>query len=160
MLVLGVTAGLVESVPGRVGEAEAGPAAGGGPYTTEEHGNEVLVELSVARTAVGPADITIEAKNHDGTPASPEEVTGQLRLPERDLGPIDLALEDQGGGTYRSSGAELPFPGRGSSSSRSARRTSTRTASPPPSSFASCTPPGGKDSEDPSGREGDRRRTW
>ena len=111
VLVLGVTAGLVESAPGRVGSAEAGAPAAGGPYTTEQHGNDVLVDLSVAKTAVGPADITIEAQNHDGTPATPEEVTGQLRLPERDLGPIDLTLEDQGGGVYTSSGAELPFPG-------------------------------------------------
>jgi copper transport protein len=107
VLVLGVTAGLVESVPGRVGSAEAPDA--GGPYTAEEHGNLVLVDLTVDPTVVGPADFTIDVRNHDGTPASPEEVTASLRLPERDLGPIDLTLDGQGG-VYTST-ADLPFPG-------------------------------------------------
>jgi copper transport protein len=108
VLVLGVTAGLVESVPGRVGGAEA-PAAGG-PYTAQEHGNDVLVNLTVDPTTVGPTAITVEAQNHDGTPAAPEEVQASLRLPERDLGPLTLTLEDQGGGVYTAD-AELPFPG-------------------------------------------------
>jgi copper transport protein len=115
VLVLGVTAGLVESVPGRVGAGAAADAdaepAGGGPYTVEEHGNEVLVLLTVDPTTTGPAEVTVEVQNHDGTPADPEEVTAQLRLPERDLGPIDLTLEDRGGGTYASTGADLAFPG-------------------------------------------------
>lgn len=109
VLVLAVTAGLVESVPGRVGTG--GEASGGGPYTVEEHGNEVLVDLTVDPTTTGPVDVTIAVQNHDGTPASPEEVTAQLRLPERDLGPIDVTLEDRGGGTYASTGADLAFPG-------------------------------------------------
>lgn len=112
-LVLGVTAGLVESVPGRVGTGAAASAepSGGGPYTVEEHGNEVLVDLTVDPTTTGPAEVTIEVQNHDGTPADAEEVTAQLRLPERNLGPIDLTLEDRGGGTYASTGADLAFPG-------------------------------------------------
>ncbi len=112
VLVLGVTAGLVESVPGRVGRrrgaAPRRPAARTPPSSTA---TRCWSTCQWRTTTVGPADITIEAKNHDGTPATPEEVTGQLRLPERDLGPIDLTLEDRGGGVYTSSGAELPFPG-------------------------------------------------
>jgi copper transport protein len=111
VLVLGVTAGLVESVPGRVEEAgEAGAPGAGRPYTAQEHGNDVLVNLTVDPTTVGPTAITVEAQNHDGTPAAPEEVQASLRLPERDLGPLTLTLEDQGDGVYTAD-AELPFPG-------------------------------------------------
>jgi copper transport protein len=107
VLVLAVTAGLVESVPGRV----AGDEPAGVPFTTEEHGNEVLVDLTVDPTTPGPTDITVVVKDHDGAPARPEEVTAQLRLPERELGPLTVALDDRGDGTYASSDAELPFPG-------------------------------------------------
>ena len=158
VLVLGVTAGLVESVPGRVGSAEAAPAAGG-PYTPEQHGNDVLVDLSVAKPRSGPTDITIEAKNHDGTPADTRGGDGPAAAARARPGPIALTLEDQGGGVYTSSGAELPFPGawellvtvRTSDIDQDRFTIDLRRSLVPQ-------PPGGKDSEDPSGREGARRR--
>jgi copper transport protein len=114
--VLAVTAGLVQAVPGDRAAAggAGGPAAAAGagaPYTTEMHGEEVLVEATVGATATGPTTVDIAARDHGGDPIDPEEVTATLRLPARALGPIDLSLTEEGTGEFTSEGAELPFAG-------------------------------------------------
>jgi copper transport protein len=106
--VLGVTAALVNAVPGDTGSADAG---GGGTFETELHGSAVLVELSVDPAEPGPVVIEMTTATHDGTPMEPEEVSGSLSLPERDLGPFDLAFEPQGTGHFVAEGVEVPFPG-------------------------------------------------
>jgi copper transport protein len=102
--VLAVTAGLVNAVPGETAQAGEGFAA-------EMHGTDVLVEAEVEPAEAGPVDVTVRALDHDGTPLDPEEVTASLSLPERELGPLDLTLEERGAGEFASTGAELPFPG-------------------------------------------------
>jgi copper transport protein len=119
--VLAVTAGLVQAVPGdRAGADDAGvagpagaagAAGAGAPYTTEMHGEEVLVEATVGPTATGPTTVDIAARDHGGDPIDPEEVTATLRLPAQALGPIDLSLTEEGTGEFTSEGAELPFAG-------------------------------------------------
>ena len=105
--VLGVTAALVNAVPGETGSAEAG----GGAFETELHGSAVLVELSVDPTEPGPVDIEMTTATHDGTPIEPEEVSGSLTLPERELGPLDVAFEPEGTGHFVAEGVEVPFAG-------------------------------------------------
>jgi copper transport protein len=102
--VLAVTAGLVNAVPGET-------AGGGGAFTAEIHGNDVLVDATVEPARPGPVDIDIATETHGGEPIQPEEVEVTLRLPERELGPLTVALTEDGTGRYHSTGAELPFPG-------------------------------------------------
>jgi copper transport protein len=106
IVVLGVTAALVQAAP-----EEASATGGGGPVETEVHGANVALDATVDPTAVGPVDIDLQVASHDGTPLEPEEITAELTLPERDLGPIDVELEPVGTGSYRSTGADIPFPG-------------------------------------------------
>jgi copper transport protein len=106
IVVLSVTAALVQAAP-----EEASGSEDSGPFETEVHGSNVALDAAVAPTAVGPVDIDLQVAFHDGTPLEPEEITAELELPERDLGPLDVELEPLETGHYRSTGAELPFPG-------------------------------------------------
>lgn len=106
IVVLGVTAALVQAAP-----EEASATGGGGPVATEVHGANVALDATVDPTAVGPIVIDLQVASHDGTPLAPEEITAELSLPERDLGPLDVELEPVGTGSYRSTGADIPFPG-------------------------------------------------
>ncbi|HEX6235923.1 MAG TPA: copper resistance protein CopC [Acidimicrobiales bacterium] len=105
VVVLAVTALLVNAVPGRT-------AVPGGTFEAEIHGTNVFVTLSVDPTEVGPVDITVLTAEHDGTPLEPEEVTGSLALPERELGPLDVTFEPgDGTGEFVAGDVEVPFPG-------------------------------------------------
>lgn len=105
VVVLAVTALLVNAVPGRT-------AVPGGTFEAEIHGTNVFVTLSVDPTEVGPVDISVLTAEHDGTPLEPEEVTGSLTLPERELGPLDVTFEPgDGTGEFLAPDVEVPFPG-------------------------------------------------
>lgn len=105
--VLAVTALLVNAVPGE--SAEAG--GGGGPFATELTDDDVVLGVDLDRAEVGPVVLTLTVADTSGAPLAPEEVRAELALPERDLGPITVALVDHGQGHLVSDGAEIPFPG-------------------------------------------------
>jgi copper transport protein len=102
-VVLAVTALLVNTVPG-VDDVE-------GSFEEEIHGTDLLVLVEVDPASTGPADIRIDTNSHDRQPAEPEELTASLTLPERDLGPIPLNLEQTGEGVYEAADVEIPFDG-------------------------------------------------
>jgi copper transport protein len=101
--VLAVTALLVNTVPG----IDAMDTT----FETEAHGTNLLVQVEVDPASTGPADIRLETQTHDGQPTAPEELTASLTLPERDLGPIPLNLEESGEGIYTAPNTDIPFPG-------------------------------------------------
>jgi copper transport protein len=103
--VLAVTALLVNAVPG----GTAG--AGGGPFTTRLTEDEIVLTIDVDPAAVGPVDVHLFLNEIDGAPFVAEEVTADLSLPERDLGPITLSLVDFGQGHLSADGAEFPLEG-------------------------------------------------
>jgi copper transport protein len=104
VVVLAVTALLVNTVPA---EDEVDPT-----FTTEVHGATLAFDVEVEPARAGTADIRIETRTHAGAPAQPDELTADLSLPERDLGPIELALEPgDAAGTYVARDAEIPYPG-------------------------------------------------
>lgn len=105
--VLAVTALLVNAVPGESADA----SGDGGPFTTELTDDDVVLGVQLDRTAVGPVVVTLTVADALGAPLAPEEVRAELALPERDLGPITVALVDHGQGHLVSDGAEIPFPG-------------------------------------------------
>jgi copper transport protein len=106
--VLAVTAALVNAVPGT---SVADDDAAGGPFSTTLHGSLTMIQVTVDPAAVGPADVAVDIAGHDGSPLDPEEVTASLNLPERDLGPLDLALQRVGPGDYVAEDTEIPFAG-------------------------------------------------
>ena len=105
--VLAVTALLVNAVPGE----SAGAGGGGGPFATELTDDDVVLGVDLDRAEVGPVVLTLTVADTSGAPLAPEEVRAELALPERDLGPITVALIDHGQGHLVSDGAEIPFPG-------------------------------------------------
>ena len=110
IVVLAVTAALVQAAPEDASAAAAG-GSGGGPFEAEVHGSNVALDATIDPTAVGPVEIDLQVGFHDGTPLDPEEITAELSLPERHLGPLDVPLEPVATGQYRSTDADIPFPG-------------------------------------------------
>jgi copper transport protein len=104
--VLAVTALLVNAVPG--GTAGGG---GGGPFATQLTEDDIVLGIDVDPAAVGPVDVHLFLNEIDGAPVVAEEVTAELALPERDLGPITLSLVDFGQGHLSADGAEIPLEG-------------------------------------------------
>jgi copper transport protein len=107
--VLATTAALVNAVPG-ASVVDDGVAAGG-TFSSTVHGSLTAIEVTVDPTAVGAADIDITVTDHVGEPLEPEEVTASLTLPERDIGPLDVALQPVGPGRYVAEATEIPFSG-------------------------------------------------
>jgi copper transport protein len=105
--VLAVTAMLVNAGPGTATGA-TGPS---GPFATQVHGETLMVQVSVDPVTVGQSDVKLTVTDHGLNPIQPEEVQASLKLPERDLGPIDLTLENTGPGVYVASDVEIPYPG-------------------------------------------------
>ncbi|MFJ9447735.1 FixH family protein [Kitasatospora sp. NPDC101235] len=131
--VLVVTTMLTNSPPGRVaGEVKAGaanaPAAGGAaaapqtepgrtvelklPYDTKGRTpnakGTAVVTLNPART--GPNEVKLALDGADGQPVDVPEVQLAFTLPDRDLGPLPVALTPEGTGRW-SGTAQLPLAG-------------------------------------------------
>ncbi|WP_224284527.1 FixH family protein [Streptomyces sp. LS1784] len=131
--VLVVTTMLTNSPPGRVaGEVKAGaadaPVAGGAaaaaqtepgrtvelklPYDTKGRTpnakGTAIVTLNPART--GPNEVKLALDGADGQPVDVPEVQLAFTLPDRDLGPLPVALTPEGTGRW-SGTAQLPLAG-------------------------------------------------
>ena len=106
--VLAVTAMLVNAVPGAASGGDTGPS---GPFATQVHGETLMVQVAVDPVIVGQSDVKLTVTDHGLSPIEPEEVQASLTLPERDLGPITLTLENTGPGVYVASDVEIPYPG-------------------------------------------------
>ncbi|MEV7936163.1 MULTISPECIES: FixH family protein [unclassified Kitasatospora] len=133
--VLVVTTMLTNSPPGRVASEvkagaaapAAGPAAGGAPAPQTEPGRTVelklpydtkgrtpnakgtaTVTLNPART--GPNEVHLALTGADGQPVDVPEVQLAFTLPDRDLGPLPVALTPEGTGRW-SGTAQLPLAG-------------------------------------------------
>ncbi|MER7755747.1 FixH family protein [Kitasatospora sp. NPDC097643] len=133
--VLAVTTMLTNSPPGRVAsEVRAGaaapapaPAGGGAPAAQTEPGRTLelklpydtkgrtpnakgtaTVTLNPART--GPNEVHLKLDGADGRPVEVPEVELAFTLPDRDLGPLPVALTPEGTGRW-SGTAQLPLAG-------------------------------------------------
>ena len=106
MIVLGVTATLVNAEPARVGYAPPLDVTVPGPQ-----GGRVQVHMEPAKQGENVVDIYLLAK--DGGLIVPPEVTARLAPPEgEDVGvlPIELAAAEPG--HYVAPRMTVPFPGR------------------------------------------------
>jgi copper transport protein len=104
VVVLAVTALLVNTVPGKDAVSST--------WEAEIHGAAALVQLEVEPARPGPVDVRIDALTHSGGPLQVEELTADLSLPDRDIGPIPLELRavDEAG-SYEATDVDVPFAG-------------------------------------------------
>lgn len=102
--VLVATALLVNAIPGRTALAL--------PHTIElEIGEGLLVDVTVDPAKAGPLDLHLYTLTPAGLPAEVEEVTAELRLADRDIGPIDVPLQRAGPNHFVAYGFDVPIPG-------------------------------------------------
>jgi copper transport protein len=107
VLVLAVTAMLVNAVPGETASA----GGGGGPFDTQITEDDIVLTLDLDSTSVGSTGVHLYLNTPNGFPVTAEEVTASLTLPEQDLGPIAVPLVDFGQGHWSAESADLPLPG-------------------------------------------------
>ncbi len=103
VVVLAVTALLVNTVPARTALAQ--------PFSTELHTDEVLIDVTVDPAKAGPVDIHAYTLTHAGAVTETEELTIELSLPGRDIGPLPVPLQRAGPGHYAAYGFDIPIPG-------------------------------------------------
>jgi copper transport protein len=102
--VLAVTALLVNAIPGRTALAL--------PYSTEvQAGDELLVDITVDPARAGPVELHFYTLTPAGLPAEVEGLTAQLRLPERDIGPLEVPLQRAGPNHFLALGFDVPIAG-------------------------------------------------
>jgi len=113
--VLALTAILVNAEPGRTAEA-AETAAAAGPVQVQlsfdtggPNGTGTLdIRLDPARTGLNTLEVTVRTPN--GTTRDIPELDAELTLPERHLGPLAVAVSQQGQGRYQGTG-QIPLAG-------------------------------------------------
>lgn len=107
-VVLGLTAGLVQAVPGREARAE-----GSGPFTATLESGDLLVEVEVVPNQVGTNQMHIYSFGADGLTAQPiPELKATIEQPDRDLGPLPVTLEEIYPGHWQANAMDIPLPGK------------------------------------------------
>lgn len=101
--VLAVTALLVNSVPARTALAQ--------PFSTELSTAHVLIDVTVDPAKAGPADVHVYTLSRAGAVTDVEEVTAQLTLADKDIGPLAVPLRRAGPGHFAAYGFDIPIPG-------------------------------------------------
>jgi copper transport protein len=122
-LVLGVTAVLVSVEPAAAQVARESATSQAPAYTGpvsvvlpfDAGGGEAgrgRLAATVLPGKVGPNEIHLSVVDVQMAPKDVPEVRADLRLPDKGLGPIPVALQYFGTGHYIASGATLPMPGQ------------------------------------------------
>jgi copper transport protein len=102
--VLAVASLLVNAIPG--GQALALP------YTIEvPMGEDLQADVVVDPATAGPLDVHVYALSPAGMPTPVDDVTVDLRLPERDVGPLRVPLERAGPNHFVAYDFDVPIEG-------------------------------------------------
>ena len=107
LLVLSVTAVLVNLIPAREAAGITGPLS-----VRSDLGDSHLVDITVDPNRAGPNEMHIYIFSDDGRPADAEEILVGLTLPANNIGPIEREPTPTGPGHWTLTAAELPLPGR------------------------------------------------
>jgi copper transport protein len=103
VVILAVTAGLVDATPAKVALAR--------PYSTELTTPKLLIDVTLDPAKAGPVALHLYTLTPEGTQRAVEEVTARLTLTQPPVGPIDVPLVVAGPGHYVVYGFDLPLPG-------------------------------------------------
>jgi copper transport protein len=107
VVLLGVTAVLVNLIPARDAAGVTGPLS-----VRQAIGDEYFVDLTVDPNRVGSNEMHIYLFSNDGRAAEAEEILVGLSLPAEDIGPIEREPTPTGPGHWTLTAAELPIAGR------------------------------------------------
>jgi copper transport protein len=112
-VVLALTAALVATPPGGHdhGPAAVAAAASGGPFFQAfgVPGGDVQVWVDPARP--GTNQVVVNVRDGQGANRDVPEVTGELRLPANNIGPLPVPLAKTGKGQFVADRVEVPVPG-------------------------------------------------
>jgi len=115
VLVLVLTAILVNAEPGRTAQAAASEAAPDAvsamlPYDTGGPGGTGTITIHLSPASTGPTSLEVTLQGPSGAPLDVPELAIELSQPERHFGPLRIALSRGEPGWYHGSG-QIPFPG-------------------------------------------------
>jgi copper transport protein len=109
-VVLAVTAVLVNSPTAR--ETFTPPASAAVAFNTGGPGGRGNVSVTVTPAVLGPNQIRVSVTGSSGRPYTPQQVEVALLLPARHLGPLPVALKQDGAGRYASGSVAVPITGQ------------------------------------------------
>ena len=107
ILVIGVTAVLVNLIPARDAAGITGPLSVRQPL-----GEEHFVDITVDPNRVGSNEVHIYVFGNDGRAADAEDIAVGLSLPAEDIGPLEQDPTRAGPGHWSLLDAEFPIAGR------------------------------------------------
>ncbi len=110
LVVLAVTAVLVNTATAR--ETFAPPVSAAVAFNTGSPGGRGDVSITVTPAVLGPNRIRVSVTNSAGRPYSPRQIGVALLLPARHLGPLPVALKQDGAGRYASGSVAVPIAGQ------------------------------------------------
>ncbi|MEZ0114810.1 copper transport protein [Catenulispora sp. EB89] len=111
IVVLAVTALLVESQPASETAPKAGPVTISSPFNTGSANGTGTVDVTLDPARVGADQMQITVLDKTGKPESVPEVDASLALPAQQLGPIKITLQAAGPGHYTASNVLVPMSG-------------------------------------------------
>ena len=111
VVVLAVTALLVESQPAAEVAPKAGPVTISSPFNTGSADGTGTVDVTLDPARVGADQLQITVLDKTGKPESVPEVDASLALPAQQLGPIKITLQAAGPGHYTASNVLVPMSG-------------------------------------------------
>jgi copper transport protein len=117
VIVLGLTAALVNAEPARTAEAattpvvQATPDGQTLPFDTGGPGGKGSLKVYITPAHTGPNLLDVTVEDPTGKPENVAELTVALTLKERDVGPLKIDMQRVGQGRYRAAEAQIPLPG-------------------------------------------------
>jgi copper transport protein len=108
--VLAVTAVLVNTATAR--ESFTPPASAAVAFNTGGPGGRGNVSITVTPAVLGPNQVRVSVTGSAGRPYSPQQIEVSLLLPARHLGPLPVALRQDGAGRYASGSITVPITGQ------------------------------------------------
>ncbi|MEY9860985.1 copper transport protein [Catenulispora sp. GAS73] len=111
IVVLAVTALLVESQPASEPAPKAGPVTVSSPFDTGSANGTGTVDVALDPARVGADQLQITVLDKTGKPESVPEVDASLALPAQQLGPIKITLQAAGPGHHTASNVLVPMSG-------------------------------------------------
>lgn len=106
--ILAITSALVNTIPARTA---AMSMDSGGPFAKELHAAKVRIDVKLDPAAVGPNALDIQTFTHSGEVTDVEELEATLTLPDKDIGPLEVPLEQIGPGHFTVKDFPVPLPG-------------------------------------------------
>jgi copper transport protein len=117
VIVLGLTAALVNAEPARTAEAATAPVVQATPdgqtlpFDTGGPNGKGNLKVYITPAHTGPNLLDVTVVDQTGSPEDVPELDVNLTLKERDVGPLKIDMQHVGTGRYRAAEAQIPLSG-------------------------------------------------